>query len=353
MILGRSNQTGLSTNKFDGIDYNISIEGCGYVDMFVEATEELAALESAVYVADVMLEEHVLEGATNIDILLEGVVSSVFTRLKEAVQKLWAKIKQWFANVKKYFQMLFAHGKDFAKKYKVDIIKAEARCKGFKYEFYPVKDASAAFDGAGDNNQPDEDPVTRARKLLAATSETSNSEIIKEFMKKQHWGGEDSQAEFNKELKEKLLGGDTKEEFEDFQGGPSVQDMLEVLEVGAKFIQALDKDERAIGKACTKCVAELQKRENEEAKEVAKPQEPGKPKKELDKAYSLAVDLVKAESNHCVAICNIGKDVTKILMKDSESVLKRLLTHKPKKEGFELDTFDGSESLLESALKLI
>lgn len=350
MILGRSNQTGLSTNKFEAIDYNISVEGCGYVDMFVEATEELAALESAVYVADVMLEEHVLEGAANIDVLLEGVVSSVFTRLKEAVQKLWAKIKQWFANVKKYFQMLFTHGKDFAKKYKADIMKAHARCKGFKYDFYPVKDVKGIFGGQsiGNDYGPNPDPVTYAKSLLAKAGDKSNNEIVTELMKAQYWKGEDNQAEFNKEFKEELLGGDAKEEFEDFNGGPSVQDMLFALENGAKFIQLLDKDEKLINRACSKCVSDIEKQENEAAKAAA-----ADSSKTLDKSYSLAVDMLKAEANHCVAIINTVKDVVKILMKDSESVLKRLVTHKPKKEGFELDTFDGSESLLESALKLI
>lgn len=349
MILGRSNHTAI-TNKYDNVDFNIAVEGCSYVDMFVEATEELASLESAMYVADVMLEEQVLEGATDVDVLLEGVVNSLYTRLKDAVQKLWAKIKQWFANVKKFFQVLFTHGKDFAKKYKTDIVKAEARCSGFKYDFYPVK-AMQSIGGEGEATgavEVEDDALTLAKKLLAKAGDQSNTEIVKEYMIANLWDGEDSQAEFNKKLREELLGGDSKEEFEDFSSGPSVQNMLFMLETGAKTIQLIEKGEKAINKACSKLVADLQKAENTAAKAVA--QNPGT---SLDKAYSLAVEIVKAQANCGVATCNTVKEVVKTLMRDSESVLKRLLSHKPKKEGFEGEDFEGHDSILEAALRAL
>lgn len=340
MILGnRSNQTTI-TNEFDAINYNISVESCGYVDMFVEATEELAALESAMYVADVMLEEHVLEGATNVEVLLEGVMSGMFTRLKEAVQKLWAKIKQWFANVKKYFQMLFTHGKDFVKKYKTDIIKAEARCKGFKYNFYPLTGGKTK-----ENASASLDAFKTAQGLVKEGE--SNADIIKGYMKQHHWNGEDSQTEFNKAYRETLYGSDTREEYEDFSSGPSVQFMIKALETGADEVKAIEAVEKVLNSSCSKLIAELQKKENESAKTIAA--EGGS----LDKAYSLAVELVKAESNHCLAVCDGQKEKVKTIMKDSESVLKRLITHKPKKEGFDGEGLEGHESILEAALKFI
>lgn len=347
MILGRSNQTNTITNEFEGIDYNISVESCDYVDIFVEATEEIAALESALYVADVMLEEHVLEGATNVDVLLEGVMSSMYSRLKAAAQKLWAKLKQWFANVKKYFQVLFTHGKDFVKKYKADIIKAEARAKGFKYDFYPVKGMESFSTKVPDKEVlMVSDAVEAARKLL--TEGKSNSDIVKDMMKTEKWHGEDSQSEYNKKFRENLLGGDAKEEFEDFTQGPSVQAMIHMLETGADSIKVIDKTEKQVNQTFSKLITDLQKAENTEAKRVAS--ESGAT---LDKAYSLAVEIAKAKSNHGVAVCNTLKEVVKTLMRDSESVLKRLLSHKPKKEGFEGADIDGHESILEAALKFI
>lgn len=347
MILGRSTQQ--ITSKYDNVDFNISVESCGYVEMFVEATEELAALESAIYVADIMLEEHVLESAdANVEVLLEGVVSSMYTRLKDTVERLWAKIKQWFANVKKFFQILFAQGKEFAKKYKTDIVKAEARAKGFTYEFYPVKSMGSIGNLAEKDGDIKTDADALSRAAGIAKGSGSNSENVKAYMKQNHWSGKESQAEFNKTLREELLGGEGKEEYTDFNGGPSVQEMLSLLETGGKTIELINKAEKNINTTCSKLIADLKKAENSAAEKVAK-----NPGSSLDGAYSVAVELTTAQANHGVAVCNTTKEVVKLLMRDSQSVLKRLLAHKPKKEGFEPEETDGHESILEAAFKLV
>lgn len=356
MILGKGSSTQSIVNEFENIDFNISTEACGYTSIISDATEEIAALESALYVADIMLEEKVLEGATpeEMEVLLEGVVSSVYGRLKEVLKKLLAKVKQWFANVKKFFQVLFSHGKDFAKKYKTDIIKAAARANGYKYKTYDFAGGwgslldmvslgkmSASLSGAV--------PLAAADKVIGSKpNEKSTTELTKAVMK-DTWGSNyDSQAEFNKEFREKLYGGTEKEEFEDFNKGPSVQDMLTILEQGAKVITNLDKSEKAIRTQCDRTIKDLEKTENEVAKSV-------KSGETYDsKRYTVATEICKAGANCLISVADIYKEAIKVAMRDAESILKGLLRHKPVKEGFEGAYLeDGNDSVLESALKLI
>ena len=353
MILGRTNKSS-SYNEFENCNFNISTEACGYTEIISNATEELAALESALFVADIMLEEKALEGTSpeEMDVLLEGVMSSLYTRLKEVVKKLIAKIKQWFANVKKFFQVLFTHGKDFAKKYKSDIVKAEARCKGFKYKTYDFnggwkKLLEFIIVDKVSGEVASQDPLNEADAILASNkNETSTAELVKDFMSKQVWGnGIDSQAEFNKELKEELYGGSLeREEFEDFSSGPSVHDMLAVLEEGSKVITKLDKAEKNLTSNCDKAVKHLEKAENTAAKAI-------KEGETLSKRYSLAVEICKSVTNHTLSISDICKEALKVAMKDAESILKSLMRHKPVKEGFEGYSDNNAESILESAFR--
>lgn len=358
MILGKGSNTYSSQNEFENIEYKISTEACGYTTIISDATEELAALESALYVADIMLEEKALEGATEeeMDVLLEGVMGSVYTRLKEVLKKLIAKVKQWFANVKKFFQILFSHGKDFAKKYKTDIVKAAARCKGYKYKTYK-------FHGGWKNlmDMPQVTIVTGEIQSMINTAiaddlmaknknETSTPELVKIYCQNTLWRNKsyDSQTEYAKDFKEEMYGGDLeREEFEDFNKGPSVQDMLFVLENGQKTISAIEKYERAVTSQCDKTIRLIEKAETEAAKDLKDGESPSK-------RYAVATDICKVSANHVLSCTDIYKEAIKTASRDAESILKGLLRHRPAKESFEyFDESNEGESILESALRLI
>lgn len=358
MILGKGSSTQSMVNEFENVDYSISTEACGYTSIISDATEELASLESALYVADVMLEEKALEGATEneMEVLLEGVMTSVYGRLKDVLKKLIAKIKQWFANVKKFFQVLFTHGKDFAKKYKTDIVKAASRVKGYKYKTYNFakgwKDLLEAGEiekitgeaGAKENIAIADDYIAKHSNV------TSNTELTKIYLQEEVWEDRkiESQAEFNKAFKEQLYGGSLeKEEFEDFNKGPSIQDMLAVLEQGSKVLGVLDKAQKVLQSNCDKTITAIEKAENEAAKNIKKGET-------LSKRYSVATEICKGYANALISVADIYKEALKTAMRDAETILKGLLRHKPAKEGFEGEDFlDQSESILESALRLI
>lgn len=334
MILG--NKTTQAYNEFENMDHSISIESCGYMDIFVEAAEETAALESALFVADTMLEEQVLEGSTEVEILLEGVMSSTFEKLKAIVKKMWAKVKEWFAKVKRFFEILIAHGKDFVKKYEVDIKKAAASCKNFKYKFYPVK-AEMNLNVAGINIIGD------AAKLAkdAIDNSKSVSEVVTDFCKANLWEKEDSITEFVKKRKEAAFG-EEREEFEDFSGSGAISaaDMIKLIKEGDKAIKEIEKAVKEIETECKKAVKEIEDKQK------------GEQRPEVIKALTIMVELTNKLCNTSVALLNCYKGITKTGMKDAEMVLKKLLMHKPAKESY-VGEYQDSSSILESALRFI
>lgn len=356
MILGKGSYT--KTNEFENVDFNISTEACGYTSIISDTTEEIASLESALYIADIMLEQKVLEGATEdeLETALEGVMSSMYERLKSIIKKLIAKIKQWFENIKKFFQILFSHGKDFAKKYKTDIVKAAARCNGYKYKVYDIVGGwktlleYAVVDKSG-REVAFNDAMKAAREVMEANkNETSTAELTKIHMQKVIWrDSSDSQAEFNKDFREKLLNGnDSKEEYEDFKEGPSVYDMLNLLENGQKVISKLETAQKNMTSLCNNVLRDIEAAEKKSVNRIV-----DKGEGELSKIFTVATDICKASANHCIAVLDIQKEVLKTCMKDAETVLKGLLRHKPKTESFAGDFEDGSESILESAFRCL
>ena len=71
--------------------------------------------------------ESCTEGMEEFEAVQEASVQSIVTKVKDALKKLWAKIKGFFKSIRKYFDYLFMSGKDFVKKYQTEIIKASAR----------------------------------------------------------------------------------------------------------------------------------------------------------------------------------------------------------------------------------
>ena len=80
-------------------------------------------------------------GLEEYQVVQESAVNSVYEKIKAALKKLWAKIKGFFKSVRKYFDYLFMDGKDFAKKYQTEIVKAVARAdESFEFKMYDFDD---------------------------------------------------------------------------------------------------------------------------------------------------------------------------------------------------------------------
>ena len=94
-------------------DYSVTVENYkGFVDpslagiqsINAEASLEAYQLNASLYVSDVIMEEAVIEGAAEPEVLLEGVAKDSLTKLKEMFQKFWSKVRAWFEKAKKPFK---------------------------------------------------------------------------------------------------------------------------------------------------------------------------------------------------------------------------------------------------------
>lgn len=86
--------------------------------------------------------ESCTEGMEEFEAVQEASVQTITTKVKEALKKLWAKIKGFFKSIRKYFDYLFMSGKDFAKKYQTEIVKAAAKADdSFEFKMYKFDDA--------------------------------------------------------------------------------------------------------------------------------------------------------------------------------------------------------------------
>ena len=81
-----------------------------------------------------------LEGS-QYEAVAEAAVSNAVTKIKEFLRNLWAKVKAFFHNVRRYLDAIFMSGADFAKKYAQDIRNANG-LKDFEFKMYKYDNAA-------------------------------------------------------------------------------------------------------------------------------------------------------------------------------------------------------------------
>lgn len=148
-ILGRSNKYADTPTVMEG--YHVEVAGDAIAHQ--EFVQDMVSVYEAMHSCDIAeLEcrkenggialESCTQGIGQLEIALEGRMSDIKDRLVKALRKLWAKLKGYFASVRKVFDYMFMSGKDFVKKYQTDIIKGAARLDDdFKLEIYEYDNA--------------------------------------------------------------------------------------------------------------------------------------------------------------------------------------------------------------------
>lgn len=394
-------------NVYESYDFHVSIEENGYMDFMMESFEESSRLTQSLYAADSMLESMYHQGVDVTDLVTEA-SNSFFQRTKEFLEKLWAKIKQWFDKVKRFFQILFTSGKEFIKKFESDIRTAASNCSGFKYQFYDVKtdklkklsqrvetytnDATQKLSSETDKITLTSFTMKNASKVrinkdkeydlekdtTIYTTNTKNNRYVSQTekntggwtKKKDYYNylnvtldeetavvqakdkAKNSAIKYFKDitdksfentselqtlLKEAILG-DSREEFEDFSKGPAYTEMMDWVSEYQKTKEELDKSEKSIKRALDKSRSEV----DENYKNF-----------DGEKQAIKVLDYIKEKAQHT---CNYAltalealKEIRKTLYKDSQSVLKSLLRHKPKTESYYRN--DNYDDMLEFALR--
>ena len=104
-------------------------------EIFCEGT--LAAEEAEL---DAVSEGYVLEGS-QFEIVQENAIKTGIAKIKEFFNKLWAKLKAFFKQVRRYLDGIFMSGKDFVTKYEKELKAAAQNAKDFEYSMYKYDNA--------------------------------------------------------------------------------------------------------------------------------------------------------------------------------------------------------------------
>lgn len=206
-LLGKTKTTDTFTDFDVPVMEGYDVETAGDAYAHQEFVQEMVGVYEAMHTADMaeievrkkndgVALESCTEGVEEYETVTESAYSNVGQRLKAALQKLWAKIKGFFQSIRKYFDYLFMNGKDFAKKYQTDIVKAIARADGeFKVEMF--KYDNSKLDGvSGVDLYGSADKVIRAAgdKIADYDAETMNKEIYSKLRKDIVGGSGDKDA---------------------------------------------------------------------------------------------------------------------------------------------------------------
>ena len=98
-------------------------------DIFMESFYNTNQAELAAATEGVALE------GSQYEAVHEAAISNAFAKIKDFMKKLWAKVKAFFHNVKRYMDAMFKSGSEFVKKYAQDI-RNIGTLKDFEYKMY-------------------------------------------------------------------------------------------------------------------------------------------------------------------------------------------------------------------------
>ena len=83
-------------------------------------------------------DEDVEKAEKELEKVTEAGIKDIFAKIVEKLQKLWAKIKAWFASIRKFFDGIFMSAEDFVKKYENQLrsLVSAGKLKDYKYKMY-------------------------------------------------------------------------------------------------------------------------------------------------------------------------------------------------------------------------
>lgn len=119
-------------------DIEPTLEGAS--EVLYEFSTHTYKLISATYVADIMMESAVTEGATNIDILVEATMNELVRKFIDRLKELKAKMVAWFRKVINKIKSLTVDYKKFISQYKDQIIENFAKMKDVSYHGYDYRE---------------------------------------------------------------------------------------------------------------------------------------------------------------------------------------------------------------------
>ena len=362
-LLNGSNEELISLESVDYTFGKATLD-TGFLDTAMESLfEDIFKVDQAYHVADIIGEVKVLQEGADPQVLLEGIIKDGIDKIVAAFKKFWAKLKDWFAQVKKFFKSFFLTGKKFVKEFEKEIQEKEA--KGFKYRAfkYDFAKGDSAFDKIRNivdkEVQANINACASGNKLAAAYAKNDNqgydTEKIKgdvKAAKGELYGkmadelgstadyeekiikslglNADNTSELKEKLGELYRGGETeKSEFENFESN-SKKEMLNVVG-NEKFVSDVEKDEKKYEKGLNdviKALESIKSKENEAAYKMAQ---------HYSKLITKLLNIAKSASDEKVS-------VYKEAAGSFRGILGAFVRYKPAKEGVDMsEEEDGME----------
>lgn len=371
-ILNTGEPGSITAPEYDGL---VPATESAIMDIVLEGLREDYQLQAAMQIADSSLTlTAVRESAEAADIALESVVGSTFTKIKDGLKSLWAKVKAWFKSVKERLTMMFSKGKTFISKYKKQIQEKPAR--GFEYTGYPWTieagntKATAAINAVGG----------AVDSVVGKLGSTVN-EIVNQGKNNglEEYTGSDVQEQIVKALGGSISAGanadmsDVKKAiFAAYRGGKEEGETEELKEFSKvtkdTLIGMVEKSDKAI-KVITDAEKVVDKTFAESIKLISKAEtEVGKLKdSDLQGSDNSASAVSKRRANAATAVSRIafatryGQTLNSAVASaavesisagaaEAERVLKRFVNYKGTKESFQGTEEFGSESTVIESL---
>lgn len=339
-----------------------------WMDTALEAlVGDIYTVDKAYHTADIIAEVKVIREGADPAVLLEGMVRSGIEKIKNAFKNFWAKLKAWFAAVKRQFKLIFTKGKDFIKEFKVELNKKAV--KGFTYVgreydldagddmgekvFDEIAGAIVGIlnlaDGSKLAESSKEDFVAMLAKEAGISDKEANKtagDIQDDFIKGLKVGASDI-GELSEKIKEKYHKGnddDYTTTVDDF-ANMGKDDMMDFVDGFDKAMKEMEKFEKKFDTTMTKVIKTFDSIEKKDFESNG------------DEAYKRA-QYVSRYLTALLAVgkvpCNVQQAIYKECNSQCERVLKQFLRWKPAKEAAEVEEEGEKDAgLLEQAMAML
>ena len=308
-------------------------------EMVKESALDMARVNGGMYVAEQLIENALFTAEDEeVATLIEGAVKDFFEKLKESLQKLWAKIKAWFKHIVEAVKRFFLSGKELVKKHKSKIEKAakdhstkEVKC----FKWNPEALVSKTLDMI---NKLESDKVAKDVYVqILDKKEVDTAEAKEKILATV---GVEKVGEIAKELKEVARRGE-KDTYT--IGELNIGEFITVVGSSDKLIKAVETTNKVVDKTMREGISMV----NEMAKDAYKDEQDTEVVGTIKKAASAYTELVRYGATLRTSVVKAYTSEVKAMSRQMTAVLKGLLNYagSPKresaKEGAFADIYDA------------
>ena len=296
-------------------------------EIFMESFYNVEQAELAAATEGVALE------GSQYEAVAEAAIKNAATKIKEFLQKLWAKVKAFFHNIKRYLDSIFMSGADFVKKYQKEIDKM-GKLEDYTVKMYNYDDDE--IDSVVEVNV--EDTANELLKGYGLSIDKAKDDMLSKAEKETIESPNDLDMEkLRDDIATKLSGGKCKEydEFEKwcfgaFRNGAEGSDDKEDRDINGSDVERFAKILAGSKKLASKVDSMASKTDSAYSKAV---KVVGDCEKALDKVKDNknAVNLSKTMRQYsttistCQSMVNTKFNAWKAVIKERDSVYKQVI----------------------------